>query len=129
MMTWGGFKNRSKTIVVGCVILSLGTIAYGVVSKFWQFVAVSAMIGMSMPLFNTPGTVILQEKVDNEYLGRMMSIISMTMTLGMPVGLLIFGPLADAIGLWLEFVLNGTVMLLITIVSPSTRKCRPPACA
>jgi DHA3 family macrolide efflux protein-like MFS transporter len=56
----------------------------------------------------------LQEKVENEYLGRVMSIMSMTMTLGMPVGVLIFGPLADVIGLWLEFVLTGAAMLLIT---------------
>jgi len=124
MMTWGGFKNRSKTIAVGCVILSLGTIAYGLVPRFWQFVAVSAIIGVSMPMFNTPSTVILQEKVDNEYLGRVMSIISMTMTLGMPVGLLIFGPLADAIGLGLEFVLTGTVMLLITFVFAFDKRMR-----
>jgi DHA3 family macrolide efflux protein-like MFS transporter len=58
--------------------------------------------------------VILQEKVDNEYLGRVMSLMSMTMTLGMPVGLLIFGPLADVIGLEIEFILTGAAMLVIT---------------
>jgi DHA3 family macrolide efflux protein-like MFS transporter len=114
MMTWGGFKNRSKTIAVGCAALSAGTIAYGLVPSFWPFVAVSALIGLSMPLFNTPSMVILQEKVDNEYLGRVMSLMSMTMTLGMPVGLLIFGPLADVIGLEIEFILTGAAMLVIT---------------
>ena len=71
--------------------MSIGTIAYGLVPNFWLFVAFSVLIGISMPLFNTPAMVILQEKVDNEYMGRVMSIMSMTTTLGMPVGLLVFG--------------------------------------
>jgi DHA3 family macrolide efflux protein-like MFS transporter len=79
MMTWGGFKNRAKTIAVGCGVMSVGTVAYGLVPSFWLFVAFSMVIGLSMPLFSTPSNVILQEKVDNEYLGRVMSIMSMTM--------------------------------------------------
>ena len=122
MMTWGGFKNRARTIALGCGVMSVGAIAYGLVPSFWMFVAISAVIGASMPLFNTPSMVVLQEKVDNEYLGRVMSIMSMTMTLGLPVGLLIFGPLADAIGLWLEFVLTGAAMLLITLVFAADRR-------
>ncbi len=124
MMTWGGFKNRSKTIAVGCAVMSAGTIAYGLVPNFWLFVAFSAVIGLSMPLFSTPSTVILQEKVENEYLGRVMSLMSMTMTLGMPVGILIFGPLADVIGLSVEFILTGAVMLLITLTFTLDRKMR-----
>lgn len=124
MMTWGGFKNRSKTIAAGCAVMSIGTIAYGLVPNFWLFVAFSVLIGISMPLFNTPAMVILQEKVDNEYMGRVMSIMSMTTTLGMPVGLLVFGPLADVIGLWLEFVLTGAAMLVITAAFAADKKMR-----
>jgi DHA3 family macrolide efflux protein-like MFS transporter len=124
MMTWGGFKNRSRTIALGCAAMSVATVAYGFVPSFWLFVACTVLIGVSMPLFNTPSTVILQEKVDNEYLGRVMSIMSMTMTLGMPLGLLIFGPLADAIGLWLIFVLTGAAMLLITVRFAIDKKMR-----
>jgi DHA3 family macrolide efflux protein-like MFS transporter len=116
MMTWGGFKNRAKSIVLGCAVMSLGTIAYGIVPTFWLFVAFTGILGLSMPLFNTPAMVILQEKVDNDYLGRVMSIMTMTSTLGMPIGLLIFGPLADIIGLWLVFILTGAAMLLITFI-------------
>ncbi|NLA87415.1 MAG: MFS transporter [Clostridiales bacterium] len=124
MMTWGGFKNRAKTIALGCGVMSAGAVAYGIVPNFWLFVAVSVLIGMSMPLFSTPAMVILQEKVDNAYLGRVMSIMSMMMTLGMPVGVLIFGPLADVIGLSLEFILTGTVMLLLTLTFTLDKKMR-----
>lgn len=124
MMTWGGFKNRSKTIALGCGAMSIGTIAYGIVPNFWLFVGFSVLIGISMPLFNTPSAVILQEKVDNAYLGRIMSIMSMTTTLGMPVGLLIFGPLADVIGLELEFILTGAAMLVITLAYALDKKMR-----
>ncbi|MDR3149255.1 MAG: MFS transporter, partial [Oscillospiraceae bacterium] len=99
MMTWGGFKRRYLTIAVGCAAMGIATIAYGVVPNFWLFLAFSVLVGISMPLFSTSSTVLIQENVDNEYLGRVMSLMSMTTTLGMPVGLLIFGPLADVIGL------------------------------
>lgn len=124
MMTWGGFKNRARTIAVGCGVMSIATIAYGLVPNFWLFAVTTLIIGLSMPLFNTPSMVILQEKVDNEYLGRVMSILTMTMTLGMPVGLLIFGPLADVIGLSFEFILTGAAMLFLTLLYAADKKMR-----
>jgi DHA3 family macrolide efflux protein-like MFS transporter len=124
MMTWGGFKNRVKTIALGCAAMSIATIAYGVVPNFWLFLGFSVLVGVSMPLFNTPLTVILQENVDNEYLGRVMSLSSMINTLGMPISLLIFGPLADVIGLSLEFVITGIAMLAVTALFAVDKKMR-----
>ncbi|MDR0905336.1 MAG: MFS transporter [Oscillospiraceae bacterium] len=124
MMTWGGFKNRIKTVALGCAAMSVATIAYGIVPNFWIFLGFSVLVGVSMPLFNTPMTVILQENVDNEYLGRVMSISTMINTLGMPISLLIFGPLADVIGLSLEFIITGAAMLVITLIFALDRKMR-----
>jgi DHA3 family macrolide efflux protein-like MFS transporter len=124
MMTWGGFKKKTRTIALGCAVMSLGAIAYGFVPSFWSFVAVTVFIGVSMPLFNTPATVLLQESVEGEYLGRVMSLMSMVTTLGMPIGLLIFGPLADVIGMTAEFIITGAAMLLITLIFAADKKIR-----
>jgi DHA3 family macrolide efflux protein-like MFS transporter len=127
MMAWGGFKSRRLTIAVGCAAMSVGTILYGIVPNFTLFAGCTVFIGLSMPLFNTPATVLLQEKADDEYLGRVMSLLSMTTTLGMPVGLLIFGPLADKIGMWREFILTGAAMLAITLLFTLDRRLRGSA--
>ncbi|MDR2615327.1 MAG: MFS transporter [Oscillospiraceae bacterium] len=116
MMIWGGFKRRQLTIAVGCLVMSVGTILYGVVPSFPLFACVTVILGLSMPLFNTASTVMLQENVENEYLGRVMSLLSMVTTLGMPIGLLVFGPLADKIGMWREFIFTGAAMLIMTIL-------------
>ncbi|MDR0446331.1 MAG: MFS transporter [Oscillospiraceae bacterium] len=124
MMVWGGFKRRQLTIAVGCGIMSIGTILYGIVPNFKLFAAVTALLGFSMQLFNTPWTVMVQEHVDNEYLGRVMSLSSMINTLGMPLGLIVFGPLADKIGMWREFIITGVAMLLITVAFAFDKRIR-----
>jgi DHA3 family macrolide efflux protein-like MFS transporter len=124
MMTWGGFKRRQLTIALGCGAMAIGTIAYGIAPSFAVFACFTVFIGLSMPLFNTPATVMLQENVENEYLGRVMSLMSMLTTLGMPVGLLVFGPLADKIGMQTEFFLTGGAMLVITIMFALDKRIR-----
>ncbi len=63
-----------------------------------------------MPLFNTPATVLLQEKVDEDFLGRVFGVMGMISSIMMPLGMLIFGPLADIVKI--EWLLIGTGVLL-----------------
>jgi DHA3 family macrolide efflux protein-like MFS transporter len=71
-----------------------------------------AIIGVSMPLFNTPFTVLLQQKVDPAYLGRVFGVFSMISSSVMPLAMLFFGPLADVIKIeWMLFV-TGTIMAI-----------------
>ena len=69
-----------------------------------------------MPVFNTPFMVIMQEKIEPEYLGRVLGFLGMLSSIGMPMGMLIFGPLADIIDLNLIFIGTGGVMLISSIV-------------
>jgi len=66
-----------------------------------------------MPLFNTPATVLLQEKVEEDYLGRVFGIMGMISTSMMPLGMLIFGPIADIIKI--EWLLLATGIFIIIL--------------
>ena len=66
-----------------------------------------------MPIFSTPGTVLLQEKVEEEYLGRVFGVMGMISTSMMPLGMLIFGPIADFIKI--EWLLVGTGIFIIIL--------------
>ncbi len=68
-----------------------------------------------MPIFNTPTTVMLQEKVDKNYLGRIFGVFGMISTSMMPVGMLIFGPLADVVKVEWLLIGTGLLMLLLTV--------------
>jgi MFS transporter, DHA3 family, macrolide efflux protein len=62
--------------------------------------------GVTMPLFSTPSTTLLQEKVAPDFLGRVFGVVGMISTSMMPLGMLIFGPIADVIAI--EWLLIGT---------------------
>ncbi len=110
MAGWGGFKNRAYTIALADILMGISTAALGIIPIFWIYLAIMAFIGMAMPFWNTPAIVMLQEKVEGEYMGRVFSIISMIQSVVMPLGMVIFGPMADFIRL--EWILVATGLLL-----------------
>lgn len=103
---WGGFKNRIHTITLACLITGVCTAALGIVPNFWIYLVFMGLVGIAMPLFNTPSTVLLQEKVDGDYLGRVFGVMGAIGSSMMPLGMLLFGPIADVVKI--EWMLIGT---------------------
>ena len=56
------------------------TVALGLVPFFWVYLAFMLLCGVSFPVFNAPSTVILQQRVEDDFRGR------------------VFGLLGDAVG-------------------------------
>ncbi|KPU45618.1 enterobactin exporter EntS [Oxobacter pfennigii] len=108
--SWGGFKNKIHTMVLSSFTTGLCVIALGVVPLFSIYLIIMAIAGISVPIFNTPSTVLLQEKVEPDFLGRVFGIMGMISSSMMPLGMLIFGPAADFIPI--EWILTGTGILL-----------------
>ncbi|WP_099354407.1 MFS transporter [Fredinandcohnia onubensis] len=111
--SWGGFENKIKTLGFASVIMGVCTFALGIVPNFWVYFAFMALFGVAMPIFNTPATVLLQEKVEEDYLGRVFGVMGMISTSMMPLGMLIFGPIADFIKI--EWLLLGTGIFIIIL--------------
>jgi DHA3 family macrolide efflux protein-like MFS transporter len=57
--------------------------------------------------------VILQEHVEDEFRGRVFSVLTMISTVVMPVGMIVFGPLADTMPI--ENLLIGTGIALVLV--------------
>ena len=113
MASWTGFKNKFHTMVLANVIFGAGTFDLGIMPKFWVYLFFMAVIGVSMPMLNTPSMVILQKKVEGDYLGRVFGVMSMLASVMMPLGMLVFGPLADFMPI--EYLLFGTGILIILL--------------
>ncbi|WP_411551514.1 MFS transporter [Paenibacillus lautus] len=113
--SWGGFKNKVYTMAIASFVMAVSTFALGIVPVFWVYLAIMAVFGVAMPIFNTPTTVMLQEKVDENYLGRIFGIFGMISTSMMPIGMLIFGPLADVVKIEWLLVGTGLFMLVLTV--------------
>lgn len=110
MFSWQGFKNRVHTMTLSALIIGACTCALGLVPVFWIYLAFMLLIGVAMPMFNTPSTVLLQEKVEGDYLGRVFGVLIMISSSMMPLGMLVFGPLSDFVQI--EWLLIGTGLLL-----------------
>ncbi len=112
LASWEGFKNRIYTMTVSSFIIGACTFALGVTPNFWLYLVFLGIIGVSLPFFNTPSTVLLQEKVEGDFLGRVFGVFGMISSSMMPLGMLIFGPLSDIIKI--EWLLIVTGILLFS---------------
>jgi DHA3 family macrolide efflux protein-like MFS transporter len=69
-----------------------------------------------MPFFNTPATVLLQEKIEEDYLGRVFGVMGMISTSVMPLSMLVYGPLADYIRIEWMLLASGLVIFIMGFV-------------
>ncbi|MGB5947478.1 MFS transporter [Paenisporosarcina sp.] len=111
--SWGGFSNKVHTMTIATIIMGICTIGLGVIPLFWAYLVFMAIFGVSVPIFNTPSTVLIQERVEGDYLGRTFGVFGMIATSMMPIGMLIFGPMADVVKV--EWILLGTGVLMLLL--------------
>ncbi|OPX86616.1 MAG: enterobactin exporter EntS [Pelotomaculum sp. PtaB.Bin104] len=110
MAAWGGFKNKVHSMTLSVLVIGACTFALGMIPFFWAYLAIMLLAGIAMPVFNTPSTVLLQEKVETDFLGRVFGVLVMISSTMMPLGMLIFGPLSDILAI--EWLLIGTGSLM-----------------
>ena len=110
MSTWGGFKNKTFTTGGSFLVLGLVNIGLGLTRKFPVYSAFMLAAGVTASTGNTPAFTILQQKVDPEYMGRVFSIVTMISSVVMPLGTVVFGPLADKISLDWIIIATGAVI-------------------
>jgi DHA3 family macrolide efflux protein-like MFS transporter len=113
--TWGGFKNRTYTMSLSCALCGILAVGLGLAPNFWLYLAIMAAMGLSFPLWNAPFMVILQTTVETAFMGRALSVFSMVSSTMMPLGMLVFGPLADTVSINMLLVGTGSVITLLAI--------------
>lgn len=112
---WGGFKNRIHSIAFAILVMGVCTVLLGVISSFWLYSLLMVVFGVVMPLLSAPTTVLLQEKVAEDYLGRVFGVQTMIATAMMPLGMLVFGPLADKIRIEWLLLFSGVLLFTMTL--------------
>ena len=127
LSVWSGFKRRVYTAVAGIIGMSLGAllIAIAPADGYWVAVAGMAIFGVLNPIANGPFMAIMQSVVAPEMQGRFFTVMN-TMSAGMsPLGLLLAGPVADAFGVQIWFLIGALGLLFIGglfLAIPSLRK-------
>ncbi len=81
------------------------------------FVGLSFIMGMANPFFHGVQTAIYQTRIEQKYLGRVLSLTSSLGLIAMPMGLILSGAFADVIGVNRWFAVSGGLTILLFIVS------------
>ncbi len=118
---WGGFRNRMATVAAACVLFGICTLLLGVVRSFWLYLAVMLVTGLFVPFFSSSTNVLLQEKIEPEMQGRVFSLVQLVATTVMPLGMVLFGPLSDAVAIELMMVLTGLLLAALGVAIPLNR--------
>ncbi|OPZ89625.1 MAG: enterobactin exporter EntS [Firmicutes bacterium ADurb.Bin419] len=112
----GGFKNRMHTVTLSSFIIGISTIILGnipiVLPKYWLYTMLMAVTGMCMALYNISVTTFLQEKIEVDFQGRVFGVLGMISSSAMPVGMLLFGPVADIMRIEWLLIATGALIFL-----------------
>jgi len=120
---WGGFKKQVYTMFLGLSGVGLGIFLIGFIPKgglVW-IIPLMFFVGFMIPIIDGPLGAILQSKVDNEYLGRVSTLLGSIINLSGPVGLAMAGPLSDRFGLQVWFFAAGVLVFISLLIGVSSK--------
>lgn len=116
MSTWGGFKNRKATLLLGVAVFGAMAILMGLSTNFIFYLALMALYGVALTMVQTAITTLLQEKAETSMQGRVFGLLGSMYSGCMPTGMAIFGPLADIIPLQWIMIASGIMLIIIAII-------------
>lgn len=119
LSAWGGFRRRVVTSIMGVIGMGVGTLAIGLAPASAFALALSGMFvgGFMNPMANGPLFATLQATVAPEMQGRVMSLLGSGAAAMMPLSLLIAGPVADALGVRVWYVIGGLACTAIGLAA------------
>ena len=117
LSVWGGFKKKIVTSIIGIISLGLAVLLVGSAPAQLFSLAVlgNFLVGAAIPITNGPIGALFQSLVRNDMQGRVMSLVNSAATAISPLGLLVAGPLSDALGTRVWFWAGGLICALIGI--------------
>lgn len=122
MSTWGGFKNRKATLLLGLAIFGIMAILMGMSTNFIFYLILMTIYGVALTTVQTAITTLLQEKTDIAMQGRVFGLLGSMYSGCMPIGMAIFGPLADVIPLQWIMIASGIALIVIAMVMRCDRQ-------
>ena len=112
--SWGGFKKRLKTTVLAGWLYGVLMAGLGVAPVFLFYLACNLMIGITSPCYNSPITVSIQEQVPASMQGRVFSFMQISTSCALPIGMMVFGPLADVVRIQYLLIGGGIAVMTCT---------------
>lgn len=112
----GEIRHKART--VGLCVMAFGVCfaLLGLAGNFPLFLLVMGIAGFFLPLHTTAQTVLIQESVDESAMGRVFSVIQLIPGAMMPAGMLLFGPMGDAVQIEHILIAAGSMQVVLGLL-------------
>ncbi|MBS9432318.1 MFS transporter [Photorhabdus hainanensis] len=109
---WSEYKNKMRITAIACAFFGIFMIALGNAYWFPLYLVINVFLGVVTPCFNAPITAVFQERVEPEMMGRVFSLVQIALSCSLPLGMVLFGPIADYISIQSLLMVSGGLILL-----------------
>lgn len=121
---WGGFKNRVTTMSVGLIAFGSLAIGMGLSKQFALYLALMMIYGVAITMVQTATTTLIQEQAETSMQGRVFGLLGAMYSGFLPVGMAVFGPMADKISLQWIMIGSGIALIVLSIFVSTSKEMR-----
>jgi DHA3 family macrolide efflux protein-like MFS transporter len=119
---WGGWRDRIRMLqttsyAFGVLSVGLGLCGsvFGWSGSFVAYLMVMLLLGGAVAYFSTTVMTLFQEQVEPDMQGRVFGVQGIVLALAMPLGMVVFGPLADVVSVEWITIGAGVLTILVTV--------------
>lgn len=126
MLAWGGGRRLVPILGVAGAVIGTSCVLCGLLpsNAFPAFVGLIGLIFAATAAFNAPIIPLMQRRIAPECFGRVMGLFGSLTALASPLGLLVAGPAAEALGVNRWFVICGAVLCVAMLAFLGSRSLR-----
>lgn len=119
LASWGGFKKRVHTVLLGFASMGAATLLMGVspASAAWLPATAMFFVGAAAALINGAIMAMLQSKVAADYQGRLFTLLGSIAGAATPVALILAAPVAELLGVRFWYIAGGIGCILIAVIA------------
>jgi DHA3 family macrolide efflux protein-like MFS transporter len=116
---WGGFRRRIVTMLTGWVLGGLSTLLIAAVpsNALWLALVATFIGGVMNPIANGTAWALLQTIVAPKMQGRVFTVVTSLVLAVSPISMAVAGPIADAWGVRVWYLIGGTGPVLLTLAA------------
>ncbi len=115
MSVWGGFSSKTKTLYYSLFAFGVCAIGMGGINNFNLYLLFMLFYGMAMTSAQTSMTTLFHEHTKVSMQGRVFGLLSSMYSGFLPLGMMLFGPLADMLPLQWIIIGSGVFLMLIAL--------------
>ena len=109
--------DRLWTLIGTSISFGVLAIVMGFTTNLILFYSLFFLIGLAVPAFSTSATTLLQETVEPERQGRVFGFVGIVMSVAMPIGMAVLGPLADVVSVEILLIITGAATVVIALIA------------